>query len=165
MITSIIVAASENNVIGKDNRLPWHLPADLKYFKNTTWAMPIIMGRRTFESIGKPLPGRHNIVITRNKDYNADGATVVGNLNDAVKAAESNDVNEFFIIGGAELFNTTMDQAQRIYLTRVHANIEGDVFFPALNKEEWELVSEKNMEADEKNEYGLSFQVWEKRNS
>lgn len=165
MITSIIVAASENNVIGKDNRLPWHLPADLKYFKNTTWAMPIIMGRRTFESIGKPLPGRHNIVITRNKDYNADGATVVGNLNDAVKAAESNDVNEFFIIGGAELFNTTMDQAQRIYLTRVHANIEGDVFFPALNKEEWELVSEKKMEADEKNEYDLSFQVWEKRNS
>lgn len=165
MITSIIVAASENNVIGKDNRLPWHLPADLKYFKNTTWAMPIIMGRRTFESIGKPLPGRHNIVITRNKDYNADGATVVGNLNDAVKAAESNDVNEFFIIGGAELFNTTMDQAQRIYLTRVHANIEGDVFFPALNKEEWKLVSEKNMEADEKNEYDLSFQVWEKRNS
>lgn len=165
MITSIIVAASENNVIGKDNRLPWHLPADLKYFKNTTWAMPIIMGRRTFESIGKPLPGRHNIVITRNKDYNADGATVVGNFNDAVKAAESNDVNEFFIIGGAELFNTTMDQAQRIYLTRVHANIEGDVFFPALNKEEWELVSEKKMEADEKNEYDLSFQVWEKRNS
>lgn len=165
MITSIIVAASENNVIGKDNRLPWHLPADLKYFKNTTWAMPIIMGRRTFESIGKPLPGRHNIVITRNKDYNADGATVVGNLNDAVKAAESNDVNEFFIIGGAELFNTTMDQAQRIYLTRVHANIEGDVFFPALNKEEWKLVSEKNMEADGKNEYDLSFQVWEKRNS
>lgn len=165
MITSIIVAASENNVIGKDNRLPWHLPADLKYFKNTTWAMPIIMGRRTFESIGKPLPGRHNIVITRNKDYNADGATVVGNLNDAVKAAESNDVNEFFIIGGAELFNTTMDQAQRIYLTRVHATIDGDVFFPALNKEEWELVSEKKMEADEKNEYDLSFQVWEKRNS
>lgn len=165
MITSIIVAASENNVIGKDNRLPWHLPADLKYFKNTTWAMPIIMGRRTFESIGKPLPGRHNIVITRNKDYNADGATVVGNLNDAVKAAESNDVNEFFIIGGAELFNTTMDQAQRIYLTRVHATIDGDVFFPALNKEEWKLVSEKNMEADGKNEYDLSFQVWEKRNS
>jgi dihydrofolate reductase len=165
MITSIIVAASENNVIGKDNRLPWHLPADLKYFKNTTWAMPIIMGRKTFESIGKPLPGRHNIVITRNKDYKADGATVVSNLNDAVKAAESNDVNEFFIIGGAELFNSMLDQAQRIYLTRVHANIDGDVFFPALNEEKWKLVSEKNMEADEKNEYALSFQVWEKKNS
>ena len=165
MITSIIVAASENNVIGKDNRLPWHLPADLKYFKNTTWAMPIIMGRRTFESIGKPLPGRHNIVITRNKDYKANGATVVSNLNEAVKAAESDDVNEFFIIGGAELFNTTLDQAQKIYLTRVHASIDGDVFFPALNEEKWKLVSEKNMEADEKNEYALSFQVWEKRNS
>lgn len=165
MITSIIVAASENNVIGKDNRLPWHLPADLRYFKNTTWAMPIIMGRKTFESIGKSLPGRHNIVITRNKDYKADGATVVSNLNDAIKAAEDNDVNELFIIGGAELFNSTMDQAQKIYLTRVHATIDGDVFFPALNKEKWELVSEKNMEADEKNEYALSFQVWEKINS
>ena len=127
--------------------------------------MPIIMGRRTFESIGKPLPGRHNIVITRNKDYKAVGAKVVSSLNDAVKAAESNDVNEFFIIGGAELFNTTLDQAQRIYLTRVHANIDGDVFFPALNREKWMLVSEKNMEADEKNEYALTFQVWEKKNS
>ena len=165
MITSIIVATSENNVIGKDNRLPWHLPADLKYFKNTTWALPIIMGRKTFESIGKPLPGRHNIVVTRNKDYKAVGATVVSNLDDAVKAAESNDVKELFIIGGAELFNTTMNQAQRIYLTRVHANIEGDVFFPDLNKEEWHLISEKNMEADEKNEYDLSFQVWEKKHS
>lgn len=165
MITSIIVATSENNVIGKDNRLPWHLPADLKYFKNTTWAMPIIMGRKTFESIGKPLPGRHNIVVTRSKDYKAVGATVVSNLDDAVKAAESNDVKELFIIGGAELFNTTMNQAQRIYLTRVHANIEGDVFFPELKKEDWQLISEKNMEADEKNEYDLSFQVWEKKHS
>ena len=165
MITSIIVAASENNVIGKDNRLPWHLPADLKYFKNTTWALPIIMGRRTFESIGKSLPGRHNIVITRNKDYKAEGATIVSNLNEAIKAAESNDVNEMFIIGGAELFNTMIDLAQRIYLTRVHANIDGDVFFPPLNKDEWKLVSEKHMDADEKNEYTLSFQVWEKKHS
>ncbi len=165
MITSIIVAASENNVIGKNNRLPWHLPADLKYFKNTTWALPIIMGRKTFESIGKPLPGRHNIVITRKQDYKFDGATVVNSLHEAMKAAESNEVNEMFIIGGAELFKTTMNQAQRIYLTRVHANIDGDVFFPALNKGEWELVFENNMEADEKNEYALSFQVWEKKNS
>ena len=165
MITSIIVAASENNVIGKDNRLPWHLPADLKYFKNTTWALPIIMGRRTFESIGKSLPGRHNIVITRNKDYKAEGATIVSNLNEAIKAAETNDVNEMFIIGGAELFNTMIDQAQRVYLTRVHANIDGDVFFPPLNKDEWKLVSEKHMDADEKNEYTLSFQVWEKKHS
>ena len=165
MITSIIVAASENNVIGKDNRLPWHLPADLKYFKNTTWAMPIIMGRRTFESIGKPLPGRHNVVITRNKDYKAEGTTVVSNLGDAVKAAESNDVNELFIIGGAELFNSTIDQAQRIYLTRVHVKIDGDVFFPELDMENWKLVSEKHMDADEKNEFALSFQVWEKKNS
>ncbi len=162
MITSIIVAASENNVIGKDNRLPWHLPADLKYFKNITWALPIIMGRRTFESIGKSLPGRHNIVITRNKDYKAKGATIVSNLNEAIKAAETNDVKEMFIIGGAELFNTMIDLAQRIYLTRVHANIDGDVYFPPLNKDEWKLVSEKHMDADEKNEYALSFQVWEK---
>lgn len=165
MITSIIVAASENNVIGKDNRLPWHLPADLKYFKNITWALPIIMGRRTFESIGKSLPGRHNIVITRNKDYKAKGATIVSNLNEAIKAAETNDVKEMFIIGGAELFNTMIDLAQRIYLTRVHANIDGDVYFPPLNKDEWKLVSEKHMDADEKNEYALSFQVWEKNHS
>ena len=162
MVTSIIVAASENNVIGKDNRLPWHLPADLKYFKNTTWGLPIIMGRKTFESIGKPLPGRKNIIITRNNDYKAEGAAVVTSIAGAMNVAESLDVKEIFIIGGAELFNSTMNLAQKIYLTRVHTTVDGDVFFPELNRNNWEMTSEINMEPDEKNEFPLSFQVWEK---
>ncbi|MBA2500392.1 MAG: dihydrofolate reductase [Chitinophagaceae bacterium] len=164
MIISIIVAASENNVIGKDNRLPWHLPADLKYFKNTTWALPIIMGRRTFESIGKPLPGRHNIIITRNREYKADSVTVVSSVEDAIKAAEAGAVNELFIIGGAELFNTTLEMANKVYLTRVHTIIDGDVFFPSLREDQWKQITEKNTDADEKNEYPLSFQIWERRN-
>jgi len=165
MITSIIVAASENNVIGKDNRLPWHLPADLKYFKYTTWGLPIIMGRKTFESIGKPLPGRENIIITRNNDYKATGATVVTSITDAIKMAESLDVKEMFIIGGAELFKSTMDLVQKIYLTRVHTVVDGDVFFPSLKNENWKMTSEIKMEPDEKNEFPLSFQVWEKLKS
>lgn len=164
MITSIIVAASENNVIGKNNQLPWHLPADLKYFKNTTWGLPIIMGRKTFESIGKPLPGRENIIITRNSDYKATGATVVHSITGAIRVAESLDVKEMFIIGGAELFNSTLDLVQKIYLTRVHTTVGGDVFFPSLNMENWKMTSEIKMEPDEKNEFPLSFQVWDKIN-
>lgn len=163
IITSIIVAASDNHVIGKDNQLPWHLPADLKYFKNTTWAMPVIMGRKTYESIGKPLPGRHNIVITRNAGFIADGISVVSSVEAARELAATDDVREIFIIGGAALFNSTMHTARRIYLTRVHATIDGDVYFPEVSLNEWKLVKERKIQQDDKNPYPLSFQIWERQ--
>jgi dihydrofolate reductase len=163
MILSIIVAASSNNVIGKDNKLPWHLPEDLKYFKNTTWAMPVVMGRKTYQSIGKPLSGRINIVITRNKDLKIDGVEAVQSLNEAMEIAGKHKVKEVFIIGGAEIFNTSLPLVSRIYLTRIHSEIDGDVFFPVFNKENWLLVKNKDCEPDEKNIFSYSFQVWEKK--
>src|SRR5438132_9390099 len=114
MILSLLVAADENNVIGKDNKLPWHLPADLKYFKNQTWAMPILMGRKTFESIGKPLQGRKSIVITRSPEWNHEGVDVVHSMEEATARAEEIGVKEIFIIGGAEIFKTSFSQANRI---------------------------------------------------
>lgn len=165
MILSLLVAVSENNVIGKNNQLPWHLPNDLKYFKNLTWALPILMGRKTFESIGKPLPGRQSIVITRNKNWNFEGVTVVHSLHEAIKAAESFGAKEVFVIGGAEIFSTAMPQAHRLYLTRIHHDFVGDVFFPAVDFGSWELTSERFCEADEKNKYNHSYQVWQHKHS
>jgi dihydrofolate reductase len=163
MIVSLIVAVSSNNVIGKDNKLPWHLPNDLKYFKNTTWAMPIIMGRKTYESIGKPLPGRTNIVISRNGDWRADGVESVQSLDMAIELAHHLQVKELFIIGGAEIFNSSLPLARKIYLTRIHQEFEGDVFFPNVNEDNWNLVSNRDCEPDEKNLYRHSFQVWERK--
>jgi dihydrofolate reductase len=114
MILSLIVAVAENGVIGKDNQLPWHLPNDLKYFKNQTWGMPILMGRKTFESIGKPLPGRKSIVITRNNNWQYDGVEVVHSIDDAIDKAENLGVKEIFVIGGAEIFKTSLEKARRI---------------------------------------------------
>jgi dihydrofolate reductase len=163
MILSLLLAADENNVIGKDNRLPWHLPNDLKYFKNLTWGMPILMGRKTFESIGKPLPGRKNIVITRSQDWQKDGVEVVHSTEEAVAIAQESDIKEIFIIGGAEIFNSILPQANRVYLTRIHHQFEGDVFFPELNKNEWQLKNQKFCAADDKNAYPHAFQVWERK--
>jgi dihydrofolate reductase len=163
MILSLLVAADENNIIGKNNQLPWHLPDDLKYFKNLTWGMPILMGRKTFESIGKPLPGRKSIVITRNKDWQHEGVDVVYSLQEAIDVAASFDIKEIFIIGGAEIFNTSFNTANRIYLTRIHHGFDGDVYFPELALSDWQLVKEHHCAADEKNAYGHSFQVWERR--
>src|SRR5215216_453849 len=118
MILSLLVAAAENNVIGKNNKLPWCLPNDLKYFKNQTWGMPILMGRKTFESIGKPLQGRKSIVITRNKNWYHENTDVVHSVPEALAKAENYGVKEIFVIGGAEIFNTAFQQADRIYLTR-----------------------------------------------
>ena len=162
MIISFIVAAAENNVMGKDNKLPWCLPADMRYFKNVTWAMPVIMGRKTYESLGKPLAGRTNVVITRNKDWKAEGVEVVPSIDKAIASAAKMDTKEIFIIGGAEIFRESMGSADRIYLTRIHASFDGDTFFPEMNPSEWKLVSSKDCEADEKNPYRYSFQVWEK---
>lgn len=162
MIISLLVAADENNVIGKDNKLPWHLPNDLKYFKNQTWGMPILMGRKTYESIGKPLPGRKTIVITRNSDWQEAGVEVVHSIDEAIKTAENYGVKEIFVIGGAEIFKSTFTEARRIYLTRIHHQFEGDVYFPDVNDTEWSLVQNRFCHADEKNPYSHSFQVWER---
>jgi dihydrofolate reductase len=163
MIISFIVAASENNVIGKDNKLPWCLPSDMKYFKNITWAMPVVMGRKTFESLGKPLKGRQNIVITRKTDWKPEGVEIVHSIDLAIIAATKMDAKEIFIIGGAEIFQSALPSADRIYLTRIHENFEGDAFFPELKQDEWKLVSSRDCEADEKNAQAHSFQVWERK--
>ncbi|MEI6948827.1 dihydrofolate reductase [Paraflavisolibacter sp. H34] len=163
MRISLLVAADENNVIGKDNKLPWHLPNDLKYFKNLTWGLPILMGRKTFDSIGKPLPGRRSIVITRNRDWQHEGVDTVHSLEAAVEAAQAADVKEIFVIGGAEIFRTAFATADRLYLTRIHHRFDGDVFFPEVNPDEWELVSERFCTADDKNAYPHTYQVWDRK--
>jgi dihydrofolate reductase len=161
MRISLIVAMGENRVIGGSGHLPWHLPADFKHFKELTMGHPIVMGRKTFESIGKPLPGRTNIVITRDADYRRDGVTVVASPEAAVTgAAAALGSDEMFVIGGAEIYKLFLPQADRIYLTQVHGMFEGDVFFPELGEGEWRLVNEEQHVADEKNAFPLAFQLY-----
>ncbi len=163
MTYSLIVAASENDIIGKDNKLPWHLPKDLKFFKNTTWAMPVVMGRKTWESMdGKALQGRINVIITRNEEYKAENAIVVTSLKDAEFVLNDLGYKEMFVIGGGELFLQTMDAAANIYLTRVHTSIEGDVKFPEVNKKKFKLASSDKHSADEKHAFDFTFEKWER---
>jgi len=162
MIISLIVAASNNNAIGKDNQLLWHLPKDMRFFKNTTWAMPVIMGRKTFESMGsKPLNGRMNIVITRQENYQATGVVLANSLADAYAKAAEADYKELYVIGGAEIYAQALPSANTIYLTRVDTTIEGDSFFPVLN-DAWKLVSEESFVADQKHAFAFRFQVYTK---
>ena len=163
MNLSLLVAADEHNLIGKNNQLPWHLPNDLKYFRNQTWGMPILMGRKTFESIGKPLQGRKSIVITRNSHWQHEGVKVVHSIDEAIKEAEGMGVKEIFVIGGAEIFASAFPKARCIYLTRIHHQFDGDVYFPEVNQDEWELVSNRFCPADEKNAYPHSFQLWQRK--
>lgn len=163
MTISIIVAAALNHAIGKDNQLLWHLPNDMKFFKNTTWGLPVIMGRKTYESLGKPLNGRVNIVITRQKDWKAAGVVVVNDLADALFVAASTDCKEVFIIGGGEIYQQSFAKAQQIYLTSVQTTIEGDTYFPEINIDEWELVSNKDFAADAKHAFAYSFQLWNRK--
>jgi len=162
MIISLVVAAATNNAIGKDGTMPWHLPNDMKHFKNITWGMPLVMGRKTFESLGKVLPGRKNIVVSRQPGWQAKGTVAVRNIEDALFVARETDAKEVMVIGGGEIYNALFDKAVRIYLTRVEAEPEADTFFPSLDPKEWYLVSQKNHEADEKNAYNYSFQTWER---
>ncbi len=157
---SLIVAASANNAIGKNNQLLWHLPKDLRFFKNTTWGMVVVMGRKTFESVNKPLPGRVNIVITSNRDWMTEGVWVAKDLDDAIAQAKTTNCKEIFIIGGGEIYQQTMPIADKIYLTRVQTHIEGDTFFPAIDEAEWQLKENTDFKADEKHAYDFSFQVW-----
>jgi dihydrofolate reductase len=157
-----IVAASENNVIGSKGDMPWHLPNDFKYFKNKTWGMPVIMGRKSYEALKKSLPGRINIVVTKKTDFQPEDVFVVNNIEDAIAKAKESDAKEIFIIGGGEIFKQTIDIVSRIYLTRVHATVEGDTYYPEIKKDKWKLVSEQSFPADDKNNYPYTFEVWEK---
>ena len=163
VIISFIVAASENNVIGKENKLPWHLPTDMKYFKNVTWAMPVIMGRKSYEALGGSLRGRSNIVVTRNKNWRADDVQAVSTIDQAITLAAQTDAKEIFIIGGGEIFQAALPSADRIYLTLVHGKFDGDAFFPELKEDEWQLTSDRHCGPDANNAYALSFQVWERK--
>jgi len=153
---AIVVAVAENNVIGKDNQLIWHLPADLRFFKNLTMGHPIVMGRKTYESIGKPLPGRTTVIITRQHDLEAPGCIVVNSIDEAIAQAQTID-QDVYIIGGAEIYKQALSKVDTIYLTRVHHTFEGDTFFPEIVESQWEVVSEEKHEPDEKNKYSYSF--------
>ena len=163
---SLIAALGENRVIGVDNSMPWHLPGDFKYFKATTLGKPIIMGRKTWDSLGRPLPGRLNLVVTRQTDLQLEGAEVFTSLESAVLRAEQwaqeQGVSEVMLIGGAQLYAQGLAQADRLYLTRVALSPEGDAWFPEFDLAEWALVSEvANPAVDDKPAY--SFEVWERR--
>jgi dihydrofolate reductase len=158
---SLLVARSLNGVIGRDNALPWRLPADLKRFKALTMGKPILMGRRTFESIGRALPGRVNLVLTGNPQWRAPGAVVVHDLDEAF--ARAGDVTELVVIGGAALFTLLLPVAERIYLTDVHATLSGDTHFPALAPAEWREVEQIGYPADAEHAYGMTFRTLERR--
>ena len=148
---------TRNRVIGKGNDMPWHLPAELRHFKQLTMGKPIVMGRRTFASIGRVLPGRKNIVVTRDPYFNFSGVTVVHSLAAAVRAA--GDVDELMIIGGAQLYQQTLERVDRLYITLIHVELEGDTYFPELNDEQWVQRERQRREADESNAYAMTYLV------
>lgn len=158
---SIIVAISNNNAIGKDNQLLWHLPADLKHFKQITSGHTIIMGRKTFDSIGRPLPNRRNIVITRQSNLAIEGVEVVNSLNEALELCKAE--NEVFIIGGAELYRTALPLVQKIYLTTVHKAFDADAFFPEIDLKEWMETEKATHAPDEKNAFSYTFSTLERK--
>jgi len=162
---SFVVAAAENDAIGKENRMLWHLPNDLKFLKNITWGMPVLMGRKSFDALGnKPLNGRANIILTRQKDYKAAGVVVVNKIKDATFFAEQNDYKEIMVLGGGEIYKMLMPKATKIYLTRVHASFpDADAFFPSIDESKWTLISKQDFDADEKHAYAYSFEVWERK--
>lgn len=163
MSVCLVVAAAENNVIGVDNELPWHLPKDLQYFKQLTMSKPIVMGRKTFDSIGRPLPGRENIVITRQQDWQHEDVHVVHDLAAAVELAQQlNPALDVMIIGGAEIYRQSLPLAEKIYLTRVYTELDGDAFFPALDASQWRETACEKHPACERNPYPYAFCVLER---
>ncbi|MFL6558198.1 MAG: dihydrofolate reductase [Bacillus sp. (in: firmicutes)] len=159
---SFIVAMDENRVIGKENQLPWHLPEDLKFFKRVTMGHPIAMGRKTHESIGRVLPGRENIVITRQSEYRSEDCTTFTSVEDFVKYCQQQN-DEIFVIGGAEIFNETFTFADRLYITLIHDEFSGDTFFPEFDPNEWDLVSNEKGIKDDKNPYDYEFRIYERK--
>lgn len=160
MIVSLIVAMSENRVIGRDGDMPWRLSADLRRFRNLTMDHTIVMGRRTWESIGRLLPGRKTVIISRNPDFSVDGATVAVNLNDALQTVSGE--SEVFVIGGGEIYRVALPIANRMYVTRVLAQIEGDTTFPEVDWGQWTRAESEVHSADEKNNYDFVFETWER---
>jgi dihydrofolate reductase len=168
------VAASQNNIIGRGGDLPWRLPADLAHFKRLTMGGAILMGRKTYDSIGRPLPGRKSIVLTRDTSWRAihDEVLVADSLDMAIEVAialaaqaEVENADEVFVIGGGEIYRLALPQADRVYLTRVHTTVEGDATFPALDLTEWRLASSEDHPADDRNEHACTFEVWERQTS
>ncbi|GAB3316425.1 type 3 dihydrofolate reductase [Larkinella ripae] len=163
MLISLIAAVAENGVIGRDNELVWRLPDDFKYFKQTTSGHPILMGRKTFESLGKPLPNRLNVVITRNAEYQPEGTLVVDSLEKALGEAQKTGIAEAFVIGGAEIYKQAIAAADRLYLTEVKAAFEGDARFPDFDKTEWQEVSRRHHPADDRHAVAFDFVIWERK--
>lgn len=160
MIISMIVAMAKDRVIGNNGSIPWHIPADFAYFKATTMGCPIIMGRKTYDSIGKPLPGRKNIVLTRSSDLSISGCDVVTNLDEAL--ALVGEEKEIFIIGGQQLYEQALPIVQRLYLTHIQATLEGDTYFPDYSSYKWEQVRSEVFPANEKNIYPYTFELLER---
>ena len=165
MKISLIVAVAENGVIGKDNGLPWHLPADMKYFRDTTMGHCVIMGRKNYDSIPlkyRPLEGRINIVVTRQRNFQAEKCILAGSVEEALKEAESRNEEEVFVIGGADIYRQTIGLADTLYVTHIRHSFEGDAFFPAIEPGRWMKIIQKDQQVDEKNKFPFSFSVYEK---
>ena len=160
MKLSLIVAMASNRTIGLNNQMPWHLSADLKKFKKITMGQPIIMGRKTFESIDRPLPGRQNIIISRNPDYQQEGCLVFNDLDSALQSCASND--EVFVIGGATLYAATLARADRLYITEIQQAFAGDTWFPEINPSEWQVVTREDINNDNTVDFNYSFIVYER---
>ncbi|MHC4082623.1 MAG: dihydrofolate reductase [Planctomycetota bacterium] len=163
MRVTLIAAMAENRVIGRDNALPWHLPDDLARFKQRTEGHVVIMGRRTFESVGRPLPNRRSIVITRKHDYHPPGAEIARSLEEALERARETKQDEVFILGGAEIYTVALPEVDRLELTIVHADVSGDTLFPECDLDEWSLIDEQRHEADPRHAYAFSFRTYERR--
>lgn len=163
MIVSAIVAATENWVIGKDNQIPWYLSSDFKHFKRTTINHHIIMGRNTYRSIGRPLPKRTNIILTRDPFYVVQGCLVAHSIEESLEIAQNNGETEVFIIGGGTIYQQTMQYWDRVYLTVVHTELEGDVFFPEIDNSQWGNTFWERHSADEKNDFDYSFKIFERK--
>ena len=163
MIISLIVAIDEKRGIGKNGTLPWRLSSDLKRFREVTMGHHVIVGRKTFESIGKPLPGRQMIVVTRNASFKADGCLVAGSVQSALAAAQERGETEAFVIGGAEIYTQMLDAADRVYLTQVHAEVDADTFFPEIDQDAWIEKERSQHPADDKNQYAFTFRLLEKK--
>lgn len=163
MRISLIAAVADNGVIGRDGQLPWHLSDDLKRFKQRTMNHTVVMGRKTWESIGRPLPGRSIVVISRQTGYSAEGVRVLPSFNDAIQFAAGKADEEMFVCGGAEIYRLALPQADRLYLTRVHADCRGDTHFPDVCWEDWELTNSEAHAADEANDHPFTLEVFQRR--
>ncbi|MGL4717378.1 MAG: type 3 dihydrofolate reductase [Aeromonas sp.] len=163
MKISMIAALAKKQVIGKNNLMPWHMPADLAHFKRVTLGKPVLMGRKTFESIGRPLPGRRNLVISRNPDYQAEGIEVVGSVEAALALLAGSSVEELMVIGGGHLYAEMLPSADCLYLTRIDLAVEGDTRFPAFDDGQWQRIECESHPADEKNPHPYRFETWQRR--